>query len=71
MIPAYGVKDHTTGIIDPRTVSPTELAAQVNWLGCNGFFVSRLWSDETIRVTFLNAVGNRFRVVPVTIVQLQ
>lgn len=71
MIPAYGVKDHSTGIIDPRTVSQSEHAARVNWLAVNGFFVSRLWSDETIRVTFVNAVGTRFRVVAVSIVELQ
>jgi hypothetical protein len=71
VIPAYGVKEHSTGIIARATVSTTEHAARLNWLLSNGFFVSRLWSDETIRVTFLNAVGEKFRVVPVTIVELQ
>lgn len=71
MIPAYGVKEHSTGIIAPNTVSITEHAARLNWLLHNNFFVSRLWSEETIRLTFVNAAGDKFRVVPVTIIELQ
>jgi hypothetical protein len=58
----YGVKNVATGQIDVRTVSPTERAAQVNWLGFNGVVVFNGWPDEVIEDVFGKFAGG-FKVV--------
>lgn len=53
----YGALDIAKGQIDPRTVSPTQQGAMVNWLWLHGIRVMDSWPYAAIRAAFLNFNG--------------